>query len=721
MTSSTKVSISKDFEKSFKNISASDYKKVWRAVMQFQLNQQSNGLNLHPVQSDSSERLYTFRASDGLRVLVARLDKDHWVILEAGHHDDIYMRAALGRFIASADGSTFGFVTSELLEGNETSDSTTSATDSPQVLNHWSDDELKSLGFTDGEVERIRNCRSAAALLDLDDEIDDARLLLAIDLLEITPEQHKQRMRDHEDPRATGSDLVATATSDGARWGLSAFLEPEELDRLLQAPIEEWMLFLHPQQRALVTRSFEGPARIGGPAGTGKTVVALHRAAELARRFREEDPKAKVLFTTYISTLPPVFESLYNRLPNAIPGAVEFINVDAIARRICEDAGMSMPTKKDEIEKAFSAAWDELVIKGSALERSSISPEYVREEIEIVIKGHNITSVDEYLDIERTGRRTPLQSQQRKQIWGIRMRFDDLMSEAGTIDFADRRLRALELLEGRKPVYRAAIIDEAQDLSLSALQIIRKLVNGEGPDRPDGLLLVGDGAQRIYASCFTLKQAGLEVRGRSTILEQNYRNTEEILEAAMAVAGDQDVDDLGDVRKRRTSTSSDLPHGQKPRLVRVADYTESSNYIGGRIIELMKTNGYSLSDIAVLTPTNGTSGTIQQSLSRANIDTSELRQLKPNSTPTLRIGTFWRSKGLEFKAALIVGAERFPWAQRAGEDETAFQERTERELSALFVAMTRAREVLDVISVGDPTEPIKAASAAFDLKTNPFR
>jgi len=97
-------------------------------------------------------------------------------------------------------------------------------------------------------------------------------------------------------------------------------VQAELLEALLAPPIEEWMAFLHPDQAKLVRRSFSGPARIRGAAGTGKTVVGLHRAAYLAR-----SRPGKVLVTTYVRTLPVVLGSLLKRMAPEVADRVEFV------------------------------------------------------------------------------------------------------------------------------------------------------------------------------------------------------------------------------------------------------------------------------------------------------------------------------------------------------------------------------------------------------------
>jgi hypothetical protein len=714
MVATPSVSISSELSRSLSDLDGAAGKRVWKSISRFQIDPDHASLNLHPVKSDTSERLFTFRASDSLRVLVAKLDDNHWIIIEAGHHDDIYRRASTGRFIAGVDGSTFNFVVPDPSLALARMDSNSGLRTEPgPVLSHWPDFELEGLGFTKTEIQVIRECENEAALIDLDDDIDYDRLMLAIDLLEVTPEEYQIRIKTGESPRMRSKDLVRRAKDHGPEWGLSRFLSETELTELLDAPIEDWMLFLHPQQAALVDRSYEGPARLGGAAGTGKTVVALHRAATLAQRFRAEDPKARILFTTYISSLPPVFERLYKRIPGSIEGAVEFTNIDRIANEICKANGLPIAAKESECGQLFDRAWSLIVKDGTPLASSTIDSNYVREEILVVLKGHGILTVDEYLDLERVGRRRPLLPQMRRQIWDLRCEYDRLLDQARITDYQGQLLSALEIAQGFESKYRGAIIDEAQDLSLTGLNLVRRLVNGKGDDRPDGLMLVGDGAQRLYASCFNLKQAGIEIRGRSTILEHNYRNTREILEAAMAVAGDRDIEDLEEVRKRRTKSDSGLPSGEIPRLRVVGNVSESSMYIASRIREFSEQYEFDLSDIAVLTPTNRHNSGVIAALRKAGIAAHDLRDAALGGSTTVRVGTYWRAKGLEFKAVMLIGVELMPRPRTVIEDPEQYSERMERELGALFVAMTRARQVLDLVSIGEPSPEVASAKKYF--------
>ena len=713
---SIKMSLAASFLDSIAPLSPSEYKRVCTAINRFKEDPNHPSLNLHSVKSDRNQRLHTFRGSRDLRVLAIRADAEHWIIQEAGHHDDIYLRATTGAFVVNPDVGVLGFYTAEDAHLGSTSEGSGSApeeNDRGQVLSHWTDSELAEAGFSSADVVVIRSCKGIDEFLDL--EIDETLLELAIDLLEITPDEYHNRMQELFTPDDDSGRVIAAVEDFGSSFGFSKFLEPKELESLLSGPIERWMVFLHPAQQMIVDRRYDGPARVGGAAGTGKTVVALHRAAVLARRFREENPRAKVLYTTYIKSLPPVFERLFKQVPGSLSGAVEFTNVDKIAWAICRSHGFQPKIDNDLAGQTLESAFARVAKDGSVLARTGVSAAYVEDEIEAVIKGRLVASLDEYLALERTGRKRPLRQNQRREVWRIYVRYQDDMEKKGLVDFKDVIIKAAEFVAEEKPRYRGVIIDEAQDLSLAALRMLQGLVSSPGGQIPgDGLFLVGDGAQRIYSSCFTLRQAGLEVRGRSTILAINYRNTEQIMAAAIAVAGDREIVDLDREAVRTGSDSkSALPPGPLPRFIKADDAERSIDYLIERIDDLRPT--MEVSDVAVLVPTTRVLKAMEMALERKGIQFQSLKDGMPFQRDRLNIGTFHRAKGLEFKAVLLFGLQSFPQRQRSREGDENYADRLDLDRNTLFVAMTRAREVLDLVSIGQPSPMVQEA-----ISTAPF-
>lgn len=712
------IGYGKDWWASLSRLDGRDARHVNDAMSIFCTDPARPGLNLELLKGD--RRLHTIRASQSIRILLAR-EGDVSVFLEAGQHDDIYDRATRMRFVANPATGFVGLIPIEVHAEESapalhrpfvhTATTFEAAREAPGILDHWSDAELGEVGFSAAEVDVLRACVAEDELSSVD--LPYERVSLAIDILELSPEQWRTPALD---PEAEAAARIRTALQASPEVFTRLF-SPAEALAIATAPIEDWMVFLHPDQRTAVDRRHAGPARVRGSAGTGKTVVGLHRAAALAKRFEAEGEEAKVLFTTYIKSLPPVFEGLFGRLPASPVERVEFINIDKLAFRVCREAGDTPALDPRLVEAAFAAAHRAVVTEGSPL--SGLSRDYLRTEITHVIKGRGLRSIDDYLAIERTGRRTRFTEPLRRQAWQLKEEWDRQMAARQVIDFADVLLRARDHARRRpQPTYRAAIIDEAQDLTLVGLQLIRALVNGaDGTDRPDGLMVVGDGAQRIYAGGFTLRQAGIDVRGRTTVLKVNYRNTRQIIGAAMAVAGDQVVDDLGDEQRRGDAAADADREGLKPMLKCCDSHEEELAFLVSEIRQLIAVDTIGIGDIAIAVTTNDQAKKVRQALADASIESQTLESYDGRPTEAVKVGTHHRIKGLEFKVVLLpfLGVHDFPRPQVPGQGDIEYAEATELAMSCLFVAMTRPRDGLFLTCTGNPSAVLEPALTSFDL------
>lgn len=257
-----------------------------------------------------------------------------------------------------------------------------------------------------------------------------------------------------------------------------------------EAPIEQWMTFLHPDQVALVRRNWAGPARISGPAGTGKTVVALHRAAHLARR-----TTGRILYVTFANNLPRVQSTFLKAMAPAVADRVDFRSLHSWAQEFLQERGVPVRLHGDKAETAFSLAWKN-VGRGSSLAELDPAPAYWHEEIDHVIKGRGLTGFDEYVTVPRRRRKARLHRAHRQAVWELYEAYEALRGERGVHDFNDVLSLALaEAVRRReRPPYAAVIVDEVQDLTLVGVRLLHALVG----DVPNGLLLVGDGQQTVY-------------------------------------------------------------------------------------------------------------------------------------------------------------------------------------------------------------------------------
>ena len=358
---------------------------------------------------------------------------------------------------------------------------------------------------------------------------------------------------------------------------------------MLAEPIERWMSFLHPEQSRLVRRSFNGPARIRGAAGTGKTVVGLHRAAYLARA----QPK-RVLVTSYVKTLPVVLGALLARLAPEAVDRVDLVGVDAFARRLLTARGVAVKVDSFRAGAAFRAAWNRRDRTG-LLEALNLDESYWRAEISSVIKGRGLTTFEEYADLPRTGRKRPLSNDQRREVWSLFLAYQHELRARGIQDFDDVILLAEASLRSHPlDTYGAVVIDEAQDLSCAKMRLLHLLVG----DAPDGLTIVGDGQQSIYPGGFTLAEAGIAIVGRGVVLGTNYRNTREIVTFAAR-----------DDRRRQVRRHRGLGRYQRCRRRRGAVGTRSPRSAASRrkrahdaaLVERLRAASCARADIAVLT------------------------------------------------------------------------------------------------------------------------
>lgn len=473
------------------------------------------------------------------------------------------------------------------------------------------------------------------------------------------------------------------------------------LEGLLASPVEDWMTFLHPDQTKLIRRNFNGPSRIRGSAGTGKTVIGLHRAAYLAR-----SRPGKVLVTTYVRTLPAVLSSLMERMAPEVHGNVEFMGVHQFAHRTLSERGIRVNTNPAKANAAFRSAWFEVGAQGAL---AAIEPKdrYWREEIDHVIKGRGMTSFETYADSARVGRRRRLTMEQRREVWALYRAYEDRLRAAGINDFADQILLAANSLrDDPLPGYSAVIVDEAQDLSCAMVGMLYSLVG----DGADGFTLIGDGQQSIYPGGYTLAEVGISLAGRGVVMDTNYRNTAEILAFADAmIAGDQFTDIEG--TDQRADSTKEVPrHGNAPIVIRSETPIDHDRSMVKHVREVVSEVGTSFGDIGILALTNATVELISRACRDAGIPTIELEKYDGHPVDAVKIGTVKRAKGLEFKQVLVprlraaqlysnVRGEHQDGSQPVAANDI-LRERDERDRRELYVAMTRARDGLWVGVLG---------------------
>ena len=459
------------------------------------------------------------------------------------------------------------------------------------------------------------------------------------------------------------------------------------LDGMLASPIEEWMSYLHPAQAKLVRRGFNGPSRIRGAAGTGKTVVGLHRAAYLAR-----SRPGRVLVTTFIRTLPDVLQQMLGRMAPDVVDRVDFFGVHEFARRVLDERGIDVRMNPKATDEAFEHAWS---VSGaeSTFGGTAARAFYWREEIDQVIKGRGITRFEQYAELPRAGRRYRLTVDQRRVVWNLYQTYDDDLRRRRVHDFPDRILLAEAALrrEPLDPGYAAVVVDEAQDLTCAMARMLYSLVG----DAPDGLTLIGDGQQSIYPGAFTLGEVGISLAGRGTVLDVNYRNTAQILDFAQAMVVDDEFADLDGAVARGDLPAAVARTGAAPVVERCTTSRVRSERLVRRVQDLSRQVGTGLGDIGVLCVTRAGVRDAIGALKAAGLPVVDLQDYTGAPVEAVKVGTIKRAKGLEFKQVLLgdVRAGDLSAGGSAPGEGTA-HEHWELRRRELYVGMTRARDGL---------------------------
>jgi superfamily I DNA/RNA helicase len=465
----------------------------------------------------------------------------------------------------------------------------------------------------------------------------------------------------------------------------------QELRQALDFPWDQWIVFLHPTQRAVVERSFNGPARVTGSAGTGKSVVALHRAAWLAR----QNPKARILLTTFSKTLATRLAQNADILlgKSAERAQIEVEHLHKLARDL-------WVKKKGRPFLALTAKRLAVLMEAAQATvdgATKFSVGFLRNEFETVVDPTGITTWEQYKSASRANRGTPLGARQKLTIWHV---FDHLLQLLAKENLNSWNSLCYQAAQSTGPVYDHVIADEVQDFGPAELRFVRALVS---PGKND-ILLCGDSGQRIYKSRTSLLSCGLDVRGRSTQLKINYRTTQQIRRFADSLFAQSEADADGDPLTRDAVS---ILNGPVPRVAAIGSIADEISGLA-EWLESRLSEGVKPKEIAIFGRTEAVlHDRAEPALDAAGVKGQLLNDDDPADEDNIALGTMHRAKGLEFKAVAIVGCDVGLLPLRSVLD--GFTDPVERDLfveqerNLLYVALTRAREQVIVTHASRPS------------------
>jgi len=469
---------------------------------------------------------------------------------------------------------------------------------------------------------------------------------------------------------------------------------PEELMNIFAYPFATWRVYLHPTQRAVVDAFYNGPARVTGGPGTGKTVVALHRAHVLAKR-----NDGRVLVTTFTSTLSDTLQTGIDVIVDDedVENRIEVAHVDKLANRIFRREHRGPHVLSSDEEKAI---WRTIIDK----RRTPFTEAFLADEWRHVILALRVGTANAYFAAMRAGHGRPLSSSQQTEVWQAISEFEKTLDQRSVWTHDTVRREATRLLEATadKP-YRHIVIDEAQDLSPDQWRLLRAAV----PEAPDDIFIAGDTHQRIYDNRVTLRDVGIDISDRSTCLNLNYRTTAEILCWSLGLLRGEPIDDMEGGLDSIAGCKSYV-HGAQPKLESFKNSNAEAGFVAASV-KAWLAKGIAPSEIGIATRTRWFGSKIEDVLRAEGIPTVGLEAASINDE-AVHVGTMHRMKGLEFRCVAVagVGAKLVLVPEQnavtpAEEDRQIHKQDIEREKCVLFVACTRAREELLVTWHGQPS------------------
>lgn len=692
MASST-VAISQDFFASFAALPKSKQNKVMEFLSKFRSNPDANGFNYEKIQNASDPNMRSVRIDDTYRAILIREEGTNvYLLLWVDHHDEAYDWAVRKRCILNHSTGS--------IQVYETQQSTTEPEEGPSVPKEKplfasiTDNVLKQLGVPEELLDFVRGLTDAG--------FDAAKAKLPRDAYEAL-----DYVRVGLDPKEVIAELYGDTGTEKAGDMAAALQNPitkmqfyiadgeEDLKAMMNAPLEMWRVYLHPSQRRIVKKEYKGPARVLGGAGTGKTVVAMHRAKELASHCLGNE---KILFTTFTENLAAdIQDNLRKICTPDVMKHIEVIHLDQWVNRYlrAHDYPFSI-VYGEPIEDMWKKA------ESHTGEDYDLPDGFFQEEWETIVQAQNIQSIAEYAKAPRPGRGVRLDRKKRMQVWKVFEEYRALMDFEKQCDSACAMNECAQLLSNDPEVrlYTSVIVDEGQDFGPSAYRLLRAIA---GSEHTNDLFIVGDAHQRIYKNKVTLSRCGINVKGRSGKLRMNYRTTEEIRHKAMNILAGLSFDDLDDGIDDGKGYIS-LTHGTQPTVKTYTTQDQEAAELVKSIQEQIA-SGIDPREICVVARTNTLVDDYKKYLSAAGIACFEVKrkQADDRSRIGVRLATMHRVKGLEFTVVFIVAANKNYIPLKSAVNRTDPAEREAAitgERCLLYVAMTRAKKMVRISAYG---------------------
>ena len=711
MDNTATVAISSDFLTAFSKLPKQIQGKVTEFINKFRNNPKSSGINLEKLPA-IDKNMRSVRIDNTYRgIVVYQEESSVYLLLWVDHHDEAYEWAKRKTCrVNSKTGAlqVFDVQTVEVTEESKPSTTTT-------LFSRISIEDMIALGTPKELVPYLKSIPDKETFYSSKDSLPSdvyenlswiAEGFDPKEIIEMINDDTGESSQDEADTKPEQAmpvteDFSVALKNSESKKSFVVIEGEEELRRIMAEPLEKWRVFLHPTQRKIVKKNYKGSARVLGGAGTGKTVVAMHRAKYLASQLSDDE---RILFTTFTANLAEDIKSNLRKICSLEElQKIEVINIDAWVMRFLSEVGFSA---KIDYGEEIDNLWQSAVV--NSLTELDYQWSFYKDEWNRVVIPQEALSLEKYVKAKRTGRGVRLDRKKRIEVWKVFDAYLSLMKEEQIRDINMAMYECSKLFKnnGTKNKYAHIIVDEGQDFSDNAFRLLRTIA---GEERPNDIFIVGDSHQRIYNNYPTLSKCGINVRGRSSILKINYRTTEETRRYAFALLNGISFDDLDDDIDLGDKCRS-LVHGEAPVVKCFADANEELSYLNDCISDLQD-RCVPLKNICIVARTNQLVKDYSAQLTKSGYSVYQIKRSKADDLTHdgIRIATMHRVKGLEFQYVFIVSANnRIVPLEAAIDHSDPISERESytAEKCLLYVALTRAQKQAYITCYGKKSELI---------------
>lgn len=721
MDNTITVAISSDFLTAFSKLPRQIQGKVTEFINKFRINPKSSGINLEKLPS-INKNIRSVRIDDTYRGIVFFQEESSvYLLLWIDHHDEAYEWAKRKTCrVNSKTGAlqVFDVQTVEVTEETKPSNVST-------LFGGLTKEIMIELGSSQDLIPFLKSIPNKEVFNESKDRLPsdvyenfswiaegfDPKEV--IDMIKTDTSDTEQEKSEKDGNLPVTEDFSVALKNSESKKSFVVIEGEEELRRIMSEPLEKWRVFLHPTQRKIVKKNYKGAARVLGGAGTGKTVVAMHRAKYLASQISDGE---KILFTTFTVNLAEDIKSNLRKICSLEElQKIEVINIDAWVMRFLSEVGFSAKIEYgDEIDKL----WQRAVV--NSLSEPDYPWSFYKGEWNRVVIPQEALSLEKYIKAKRTGRGVRLDRKKRIEVWKVFDAYLSLMKEEQIRDINMAMYECSKLFTSSrtKNKYAHIIVDEGQDFSDNAFRLLRTVA---GEERPNDIFIVGDSHQRIYNNYPTLSKCGINVRGRSSILKINYRTTEETRRYAFSLLNGISFDDLDDDVDLGDKCLS-LVHGEAPVVKCFADANEELSYLNDCISDLQD-RCVPLKNICIVARTNQLVKDYSALLTKSGHSVYQIKRSKAEdlSHDGIRIATMNRVKGLEFQYVFIVSANnRIVPLEAAIDHSDPITERESytAEKCLLYVALTRAQKQAYITCYGKNQSSLIHNKVAWHQRVN---